>query len=224
MFNSKIPSLETYMAQIAHELRDLPSQARADEMREIETHLAAMIEARGDVAAVLAQFGKPRKVGRDLRRAWERKQPESWWKMGLSMLSVFAVMLIYSLVMRQFIIAEAESNPAVTVLESHLHLNLGADSLIFRNFPLFLMTAGIFATFAKGYVAGLISPKRGALIALSFISLQLILRIALTPNYFASYLSVLSSFTELIQNVLIVLVSARIGARHSWKRKTRFAR
>ncbi len=69
-----------YLTQIAHELRDLPPQARADEMREIEAHLRVMIEARGDVAGVLAQFGKPRKVGRDLRRAWERKQPESWMR------------------------------------------------------------------------------------------------------------------------------------------------
>ena len=75
---SKAESIESYLAQIAHELRDLPSQARAEELREIESHLRAMIEARGDVAAVLAQFGKPRRVGRDLRRAWERKQPESW--------------------------------------------------------------------------------------------------------------------------------------------------
>ena len=75
---SKPQSLEIYLVQIARELRDLPSQARADELREIEAHLRAMIEARSDVAGVLAQFGKPRKVGRDLRRAWERKQPESW--------------------------------------------------------------------------------------------------------------------------------------------------
>ena len=84
MFNSEITSLESYMAQIERELRDLPASARADEMREIEAHLRAMIEASGDVAAVLAQFGAPRKVGRDLRRAWERKQSESWWRLPLA--------------------------------------------------------------------------------------------------------------------------------------------
>ena len=85
MLNKPEPqSLESYLSQIAHELRHLPTQARAEELREIESHLRAMIEARGDVAAVLAQFGRPRKVGRDLRRAWERKQPEAWWRLPLA--------------------------------------------------------------------------------------------------------------------------------------------
>ncbi len=87
MFNNSQPqSLEMYLAQIAHELRALPPQARADELREIEAHLAALVLASqqlDDTSHVLAtnialkQFGAPRKVGRNLRRAWERKQPEA---------------------------------------------------------------------------------------------------------------------------------------------------
>ncbi len=84
MKNSQSQSLETYLNQIARELRALPAQARADELREIESHLQTMINARQDVAGVLAQFGQPRKVGRDLRRAWERKQPEAWWRLPLA--------------------------------------------------------------------------------------------------------------------------------------------
>ena len=87
---SKTPeTLDDYLNQIERELRALPEQARADELREIEAHLRALVEAGQQLedvgeaeatAAALKQFGLPRRVGRNLRKAWERNQPEAWWR------------------------------------------------------------------------------------------------------------------------------------------------
>ena len=88
MFNSDLV-LDEYLGQIARELRGLPDAAREDELREIEAHLRALIEAGKQLengseaqatAAALQQFGPPKRVGRQLRRAWENKQPEEWWR------------------------------------------------------------------------------------------------------------------------------------------------
>lgn len=93
MSKPKFESLSDYLAQIERELRFLPHQARESELREIEAHLRALIEAgqsqndADGVTQALAQFGKPRRVGRDLRKAWERKQPEEWWRVILAPLS-----------------------------------------------------------------------------------------------------------------------------------------
>ena len=136
-------SLESYLAQIARELRALPPQARDEEMREIESHLRAMIEARGDVAGVLAQFGQPRKVGRDLHRAWERKQPESWmrWPWALILGCTFAGW--------------------------HDHMTYKLYDAIFASqnlsnaHPLFKMNAvEVVISLSVGLLIGLISPRR----------------------------------------------------------------
>ncbi len=140
-------TLESYLAQIEHELRDLPPQARADEMHEIETHLRAMIAARGDKAAVLAQFGKPHKVGRDLRRAWERKQPEAWWRAVLA--PIAGVM--------SFAMSALFYDRTLNYLGDIV--NLDWSNLVYFYSALCLLV--IF--FVAGFAAGVVSPKRGFL-------------------------------------------------------------
>ena len=144
--------LANYLNQIEHELRELPAQARADELREIEAHLQTMIEARGDVAGVLAQFGQARKVGRELRRAWERKQPEKWWRAVLApiagVISFATSVLVYnkSLDYLGDIVNQDWSNP------------------MYFCFGLIVLVMFFFA----GFAAGIISPKRGLLLTLAY--------------------------------------------------------
>ena len=145
-------ALANYLNQIEYQLRDLPANTREDEMSEIETHLRALIEARGDVAGVLAQFGKPRKVGRDLRRAWERKQPEKWWRAVAAPFAGALTFAVGGLIYNQFaaylddIVSPAWLDPI------YLYSSLCLLMLVF---------------FA-GFTAGVVSPKRGFLPILSY--------------------------------------------------------
>ena len=149
---SEPQSLEIYLAQIERELRDLPSQARADEMREIEAHLAALIEQRGDVAGVLVQFGKPCKVGRDLRRAWERKQSEKWWR---AVAAPFAGALT-------FIVSSLICNPFVAYLDDTMSPAWLDPIYLYPSLCLLMMV------FFAGFAIGVVSPKRGFLPILAY--------------------------------------------------------
>lgn len=139
---SEVQSLENYLSQIAHELRALPSQARADEMREIEAHLRTMIEERGDVAGVLAQFGKPRKVGRDLRKAWESRQQESWWRI---IVAIPTGASFYMIGMSSWINI------------SQLFVNGGGFT---KSPSIYFLAFATFTVLLSGAVFGSISPKR----------------------------------------------------------------
>ncbi len=164
---SEPQSLEFYIAQIAHELRDLPSQARADELREIEAHLRAMLEARGDspIAETLAQFGKPRRVGRDLRRAWERKQPEAWWRVIVAPFVGFALQMILSLLLTNLFLLGSYFS-LNTKIESVFPASVTAIISIF----LFLLSYVALAL-VTGFGIGAVSPKRGRwVIAVYFLS------------------------------------------------------
>ena len=148
-------SLENYLSQIEWELRDLPSQARADELREIEAHLQTMIEACDDVAGVLAQFGKPRRIGRDLRRAWERKQPESWWRVVLAIIVGFATQTVLGLFLGS-LIAIGSYFSLDTKLAS---ISPAFSSYYFVVFLVFLLSA--IPSIVTGFSVGAVSPKRG---------------------------------------------------------------
>ena len=151
-------SLETYLSQIAHELRDLPAQARADELREIESHLRALVLASQQIEDVseaeatetaLRQFGSPKGVGRKLRRAWERRQPEAWWR---ALLAPILALNFSTYVIDPFL-------QGFTI--SYVPPSFAS-----------IMAMMMLLTFAMTYGMGLISPKRAKLsvgIMLAFI-------------------------------------------------------
>ena len=202
MSNSEILSLELYLAQIARELRDLPSQARADELREIEAHLRALIEARGDVAATLAQFGAPRRVGRDLRRAWERKQPEAWWR---AIVAPIVAVISYVLVGLPLIHSTLDFYVALGIYGfpvTTIGLNL-VDSL-------FILPIG--------YIAGLISPKRGLLGIVGFLFLSSLSGI-IEGNLLSS-----SWIFFVTMSYTFAIIGAYFGASHSRKLSARIAK
>lgn len=66
--------LETYLNTVHSCLWVLPKQQRADELRELRQHLAALTvsERETDVQAALERFGPPQVVGRQIVRAWCR--------------------------------------------------------------------------------------------------------------------------------------------------------
>lgn len=74
--------LDTYLKEVAGHLANLPAARRAEELREVRTHLEnAVIVGREmgqpeDEAAraALAQFGTPGETGENLARAWRREQ------------------------------------------------------------------------------------------------------------------------------------------------------
>ena len=170
MFDSKITSLETYLNEIEHELRDLPAHAREDEMREIKAHLRALVLAEQQLADVseaiatapaLRQFGSPRKLGKNLRRAWERRQSEPWWcAAGAAFFAVdFFVVFVQPLVLgftsfhagahgvRMQAYESAMSNPQ-TLAVAH---SMGAS----------VQFLSAFLTLFVAYIMGLLSPRRG---------------------------------------------------------------
>ena len=203
-------SIENYLAQIARELRDLPASARDEEMREIESHLRAMIEARGDVAAVLRQFGKPRKVGRDLRRAWERKQPEAWNRFGFALLSGLLILAAFDVVRTKF--GSYFEMPFDLMMK-----DTGAMILLRLAFHLLFLLSFLLVVFGGlGYITKAISPKRGMLAAALVVSLILTRRIANggfeEPNFQSNAMLFLFLGLGYFTNISI---GAYFGARHN---------
>ncbi len=72
--------LETYLSEVASHLRSLPTERRAEELREMRAHLesasAALREGgatgAGAASAVLEQFGGSEAIARGLWGAWRR--------------------------------------------------------------------------------------------------------------------------------------------------------
>ncbi len=216
MFNSKPQSLETYLAQIAHELRDLPPQARADEMREIEGHLRTMTESRGDVAGVLAQFGKPCKVGRDLRKAWERKQPEAWSRFGFALLAGLSIWYASYFTWAKFGYSEMPFKAMVEDTGAMFVMRLFLTILFIYGF-FFVEFAGM------GYLTKVISPKRGTSAAALVISFMLVTRIASggfeEPNFQTNAALFLFLCIIYLTNISI---GAYFGARYGRRLLSRF--
>lgn len=71
------PHIESYLTQVGQHLRRLSTTERAEELREIEQHLQALVEQGQErglnqneaIKTALSQFGSSRKVGRELNKA-----------------------------------------------------------------------------------------------------------------------------------------------------------
>ncbi len=224
---SKAPeSLENYLAQIARELRDLPPQARADELREIEAHLQTMIEARQDVAGVLAQFGKPRRVGRDLRRAWERRQPEAWWRVIAAPIVGFALQTILSLLLTILVVLGSYFS-SFTQMENVFSASVAENFYIF-----FFFLSYVALAITTGFGVGAVSPKRGkGVITFFALATLAMLSSELFKGGFADFdnpmAPLLTSFGFIggafLVLCLLLLFGNRLGARYTRRRLYRVA-
>ena len=223
MFKSSKPqSIETYLEQIARELRDLPSQARADEMREIEAHLRTMIEQRGDVAAVLAQFGKPRKVGRDLRRAWERKQPEAWWRAVLALSLGLAMWTAFNFAAREFFLAYLfDHGVDMYGVMAGTHAPIDINTALISKVLFYLQISGVLTSFATGYAVGFISPKHRTIIVGSVVFLLISKRILTTLNSPSGI--EMPDVLEFAIVFLFLSIGALLATRQSRKRDAKIA-
>lgn len=167
---SEPESLESYLSQIAHELRALPIPARADEMREIESHLGALVQAGQQLedlsetealATALKQFGAPRVIGKNLRCAWERKQSEPWWCVaGAAFFAMdFFAVIVHPLMQGFTSFHVGAYGVRMQAYESGmLNQQMFAAAQIVAPAMQFLVA---FQTFFVAYIMGLLSPKRG---------------------------------------------------------------
>ena len=237
MLNKAKPtSIEEYLRQVAHELRDLPSDARAEELREIKAHLGAMVEAHqtADVdetqalAQTLKQFGRPRKVGRDLRWAWWRKQPEAWWR---PVLAIFAGLAFYWIVKEPFLMGftrfyaihqNIDSSSSQSIRESIKNVPTEDLQRMLATLTLNQLVITVLMMFVMGHIVGFISPKwkRTTIIA---IAASIYLPKLVTADI-DSALRLLMWVLSVVANYFIPTVAgAYLGARHSRKCSTRIA-
>ena len=174
-------SLENYLSQIEWELRALPSQARADELREIEAHLSALVQASGQLeemskaeatATALRQFGAPRTIGKKLRKAWERKQPEAWWRAGIALLVGLLIYASSGLLIKEFSIFYLSSyNVDINVLQ-HTITDFRLGNIV-KTLVLYQATIAYSILLITGYVSSVISLKRGFVAILPIPTLSL---------------------------------------------------
>ena len=217
-------SLDTYLAQIGRELRQLPAQARADELREIEAHLRALVLASRQLedigeaeatAAALKQFGVPRRVGRNLRRAWERRQPEAWWRAVVAPIAGVVFFALFSL-----------SFETVLDLSWATQRKL-IDAFFDTSWIAPLLTFGIysllgFGCLSTGIVMGHISPKRSQLIFISL--LAIFSTIAVWENAITfSVPGDATVFSGYVCGLVVVMLGIRVGAHRARRRTARIA-
>ena len=154
--------LANYLNEIEHELRDLPAHAREDEMRELKAHLRALIQVEQQpqeasefdaTAVALRQFGEPRAIGRKLRRAWERRQPEAWWRavLALGFYAVVAFPFMQGFYKGFFNFYGIDST--VPAADAHA-------AAIYQTMAIYSQFFGFFFMMFATYVMALIAPKR----------------------------------------------------------------
>ena len=152
--------VEIYLMQVARQLRSLPEQQRESELREIESHLRAMIEAR-EVSGVpqreavneaLLQFGTAWHIGRDLTYTWRKHQPES---------PVRSLMAALAALSCQVGALSTLSVAFSLMLKSVFH---GGNHISGLAICFYWVTLGVcfgVAPLAGGYWANRIAPRRG---------------------------------------------------------------
>ncbi|WP_110513268.1 HAAS signaling domain-containing protein [Herpetosiphon llansteffanensis] len=96
--------IERYLKIVAAELSNLPAAQRADEIREIRSHLEALVaqalqqgaDRSTAVTTALAQFGSADQLGRILSTTWQRHHATAhvaWWQLLLIYIVGVAVTL-----------------------------------------------------------------------------------------------------------------------------------
>ena len=216
----EVASVENYLQQIERELRALPTSARADELREIEAHLRALVLAGQQIeeiseaeatTAALKQFGAPKRVGRNLRKAWERKQPEAWWR----------AVLAFIVIELAFYVAVTPLFEGFAAFSAVSPMSLPTSSVLFWCFTLPIVSVIPVIT---GCFVGIISPKYGQLVALvTSILLTLVWLIPYSELYRLEFYASFSLFLLYISTLFSIMLGVHFGAQYLRKRQSRIA-
>lgn len=212
---SEPQSLESYLAQIAHELRDLPVSARVDELREIGAHLRALVLAGQQLenldqaqatTVALKQFGEPRAIGRKLRKAWERKQPEAWWRVVLAATFAMSATALFPLPFLQGFFAFTQGiDPQLTGAPEQI-------SIVVLTLKIFTLCFAFSLIMFMTYIVGFISPKRSRLVIVSLLISALLLTFASSPYSLSSFWISLAA-GSFVSSVTGCFFGARHGRR-----------
>ena len=141
--------LESYLSELAAQLQALPQARRAEELREMRTHLeSAQTEYRaqgqtGDEAAAsaAAQFGSPDALAQSVTQAWRRGAAIRRRELGLSAVCTF--LLAFLLPKLLFPLVKSSLLPLDNLHKADLSL------LLYLSFSLF-----------AGLVNGFLLPRR----------------------------------------------------------------
>jgi hypothetical protein len=226
MRNRPDAETERYLARIAARLRLMPEDRREAEIEEARAHLAELIETSREagtpeskaVAAALAQFGSPRRLGDQLMRAWYRANPKMlpgtpWSVVGWSIVFFFAAQW--------------------SMLAAHYGVrtlwNAGGDRLNPGPADLFTSVLSVSACVASSYLIGRFAPRRYLAGVLLMIGLDVASVLAyVTCHVPASDLPPLQVLPGPVWSMLVLHVPERlIGAYmgrtdhlRRWRRKT----
>jgi len=201
--------LEKYLLKIEKQIRSLSEDVRADELREIHSHLELMIAenvAHGNdpdkaVAIALEKFGSAKKVGRNLMRA-KRRNHVPWWRVILACLTI--IVLPFLIFWTGLVVILKWPIPFVH--PSHQAQEVFVSWVII---PIIL--------FLTGWVAECIAPKKGALSVVilcciafgAYGTITIIMLIKHVPIHFD--FDVVQSFLDLVQ--LLTLFAGVLGRR-----------
>lgn len=150
--------IESYLESVRERLGKLPVAERDAELTEVRDHLAELARGHAElgmteqeaIQTALRQFGDPKSVGTNLRRAWEqghkRRLPGTVLSAAGWAISVSLVMSLISFLIRS-ILAEATNN----------YQNRGA---VLWNVMLGFWVAGCLQGLVTGYITGRRAPRR----------------------------------------------------------------
>jgi hypothetical protein len=149
--------IESYLESVRKRLDQLPAAERNAELTEVRDHLTELARGHAElgmteqeaIQTALRQFGDPKLVGTNLRRAWEQGQKRRLPGTVLSAagwaISISLVMSLISFLIRS-ILAEATNN----------YQNRGA---VLWNVMLGYWVAGCFQCLLTGYITGRRAPR-----------------------------------------------------------------
>jgi hypothetical protein len=194
--------LDKYLHTVAHELRGLEPHQREAELREIRGHLEAIVarlmdggasEAEATEAAI-AQFGAARKVGRDLKRTDEAREP--LWRMLLAPVAGAACVGLLAYAEMPW---QQATTKAPWPLDAVLSFGMG--------WPTWMVGGAVVAS---------ISPKWGARLSMSLLSAYIL---ALTMFMRSEPAWIITGCVTLLMANSGILLGSRWANRHL-RRKT----
>ena len=161
--------IERYLLELARQLRWMPPDRRAAELREIRGHLEALVARRMDegdcnadaVATAQRQFGSPRQISRGLKMA--ANTSESWWLLAAAIMGAWMCFSICG------VLVSAAANAA----GGEPAFRLGVNIQVFSNRPIYSWYRfGMIdlAPALAGLAAAFMAPRRALL---SVLGLQL---------------------------------------------------
>ena len=213
--------LETYLKEVSGHLAGLPAARRAEELREMRTHLEnAVIVGRElgrteeeAVRIAVEQFGTPGELGENLVQAWRREQVLNRRSLfGAAVCTVVVQYLVSLLVVRPFLMPH--------IIYALGHSMSEAQSAAFR---WYFLGAMLISPIISGVVTAAAFPRKavpGAVFGLAVWSCYWWVQLAVfcATNTHFSYLNTVFFLGHAIQNVEVVLTTLSAVWVVSWLR------